>query len=470
VVYAFYLSPLKDLPGPWQGKLTAFYSKSFISKGQYHTFLEDLHDHYGPVVHFSPNRVSFATKKAADTIYSTYKFKKTPFYLSFKYGGITIFSTSDRDLHASRKKIHMGTLNKENLKKLEPTMVKMGFVPMDKKLKEISLQDGVCDVYKLIHQVLFNINGQLIISEDFDLLNKENLPVLDWLKSTLAYGVLQFEFPYIPLVPGNRYGKEDYVNFLKYVRGKILARKSIFAEADKKGEKRPEFNDILQLFLDTKDEITGEEFSIENLQAETVTGFIAGTDTTANTVIWTLKLLLDNPDKLAKLVKEIDDAFGLNEEYTSETVRQKVPYLEAVINEAMRLHPVSSGSLPRLVPKGGAVIEGYHIPEDTEVGIGIYAYHRSGEVWENSKEFIPERFLGEEGTKRKANFLPFLTGPRSCVGRDFAWMAMFHIFTTIFRKYTISYQDKKAPITPHYFLVLKPEESTMLINVKARTS
>ncbi|KAJ9067120.1 hypothetical protein DSO57_1003033 [Entomophthora muscae] len=70
------------------------YAQYYISKGQLHTFLKDLHDQYGPIVQFTPNQVSVISKQSADKLYNTYTFKKSPFYRAFDYGGDNIFSVS----------------------------------------------------------------------------------------------------------------------------------------------------------------------------------------------------------------------------------------------------------------------------------------------------------------------------------------------------------------------------------------
>ncbi|KAI9290641.1 cytochrome P450, partial [Neoconidiobolus thromboides FSU 785] len=426
-IYIKYISNLRDVPGPILGKMSSFYVKHFITKGNYHEFLKQIHDQYGPVVHFAPNRVMINTKKSSNIIYGTYSYKKAPFYRAFDYGAGNIFSVADKEVHSERRKIVAQTISSSNLKQLEPVMIEYGFLPLKKKLKELYETNGHCDIYKLIHQVLFTINGQLILSENLDLLNssESDLPILKWLKEAQIYGIMQYEFPILKTIGGERFGKKSYQQFIQFCKSKIEERQQLLAQMDTSSD-LTEYNDILQSFLTN----SREPLTLDDLAAEIITGFIAGTDTTANTLTWTLKLLIENPDKLDKLQQEIDQLYKENsiEAINYELIKKNCPYLEACISESMRLYPIGAGFLPRMTPKGGVELEGYYLPEDLEVGIGSYAYHRSSEIWENSDQFIPERFLD---SSVRSNYLPFLIGPRSCVGREFAWLAMSHFLTCL---------------------------------------
>ncbi|KAJ9067114.1 hypothetical protein DSO57_1003027 [Entomophthora muscae] len=89
-----YGSALATIPSPWLCKVTSLYAQYYIYKGQLHTFLKDLHDQYGPIVHFTPNQVSVISEQSVNKLYKTYKFKKSAFYKAFEYGGDNIFSVS----------------------------------------------------------------------------------------------------------------------------------------------------------------------------------------------------------------------------------------------------------------------------------------------------------------------------------------------------------------------------------------
>ncbi|KAJ3685549.1 hypothetical protein LUZ61_014713 [Rhynchospora tenuis] len=142
----------------------------------------------------------------------------------------------------------------------------------------------------------------------------------------------------------------------------------------------------------------------------------AGTDTSSNTIEWAMSLLLKNPAALAKARHEIDTVVG-RDRLVEESDVPSLPYLRAVINETLRLHP----AVPLDVPHESAtecIIGGYKIPKGTTLLINIYAIHRDPSLWKDPKEFRPERF--ENGKAEGLWLLPFGMGRRKCPGEGLA--------------------------------------------------
>lgn len=98
---------------------------------------------------------------------------------------------------------------------------------------------------------------------------------------------------------------------------------------------------------------------------------------------------------------------------------QRLPYLKAVIEEGMRMHPPAPGTFPRTTPPGGAMICGKFVPGGYSVGVNQCAVTRSPENFLAPDEFAPERWMGDErfSKDRKAAFQPFSYGPRNCIGK-----------------------------------------------------
>lgn len=99
----------------------------------------------------------------------------------------------------------------------------------------------------------------------------------------------------------------------------------------------------------------------------------------------------------------------------------KLPYLEAVVSEGLRCFPAIPMSLPRYVPDGGRVIDGYKIPEGTVVSCQAYSVHKLNEdVFPEAERFEPERWLKSEGdTERRKLQFAFASGGRGCVGKQY---------------------------------------------------
>lgn len=133
--------------------------------------------------------------------------------------------------------------------------------------------------------------------------------------------------------------------------------------------------------------------------------------------------LAANPRVQEKLQKELDDALGSEDEYVSTYEQVKrLPYLEAVINEALRVHSTSSIGLPRIAPEGGLTIRGIHFPQGAVLSVPSYTIHRDKQVWgEDADAFRPERWFERDNAILQKCFNPFSYGPR--------YMA-FHVMIT----------------------------------------
>lgn len=132
---------------------------------------------------------------------------------------------------------------------------------------------------------------------------------------------------------------------------------------------------------------------------------------------------MKNPRVLEKLAAEVRSAFSHPDEITFTGVNN-CKYLLACIEEALRAYPPSPQPHHRIVPPGGATVNGEFLPEGVSVSIPIYAASNSPANWSRPGEFIPERWLGEnpefDDDKRDAS-QPFQIGPRACIGRNLAY-------------------------------------------------
>lgn len=154
--------------------------------------------------------------------------------------------------------------------------------------------------------------------------------------------------------------------------------------------------------------------------------FVAGSDTTSSTLQWAMAELLRNPDKLAKAQAEIRKLV-LEKRVVEEADIPRLPYLQAVVKETFRLHPVAPLLLPRKAQQE-VEIASFTIPKDAQVMINIWAMGRDPRNWENPESFEPERFLGSDIDVKGWSFelIPFGGGRRICPGIPLA-MRMMHL-------------------------------------------
>uniref|UniRef100_A0A175YQM3 Cytochrome P450 n=1 Tax=Daucus carota subsp. sativus TaxID=79200 RepID=A0A175YQM3_DAUCS len=144
--------------------------------------------------------------------------------------------------------------------------------------------------------------------------------------------------------------------------------------------------------------------------------FLAGSETSTNTTEWAMTELILHPDKMTKLRNEIAESVS-QKGRIEESELLRLPYLQAVVKETMRLHLAVPFLLPHKT-ETNVKLKGYEIPKNTQVLVNAWAIARDLDSWENPTSFMPERFLDSEVDFRGQHFsyLPFGSGRRMCPG------------------------------------------------------
>ena len=185
---------------------------------------------------------------------------------------------------------------------------------------------------------------------------------------------------------------------------------------DRRLKREPEHPDLWSKILE-KDE-SGGGLTKDEHDSNASLFMIAGTETTATALSGTTYNLLKNPEHLKKLTEEIRTAFEDFDDVTLEDLA-RLKYLQACLQEGLRMYPPVPISLPRRTPIEGAEICGKSIPGDVSIGINQFATYRMSEHFKNPWEFHPERWLGDPEYKddHLDAMEPFSVGPRNCLGR-----------------------------------------------------
>ncbi|KAL5566491.1 hypothetical protein UlMin_029655 [Ulmus minor] len=185
--------------------------------------------------------------------------------------------------------------------------------------------------------------------------------------------------------------------------------------------------DFLDILLDNSVLTPGgsEELSRNQIRMILQDLLIGGTDTTTTTMEWAMTELLHHPEIMKKAKQELSRVIGSGRNVEEKDI-PNLPYLEAVIKEAMRRHPTAPFLLPHRSEKQVQVC-GYTIPKHTQVIINYWAISQDEKNWENPKEFAPERFLRSEVDFRGTNFsyIPFGSGRRICPGMSLGIRMLF---------------------------------------------
>lgn len=151
--------------------------------------------------------------------------------------------------------------------------------------------------------------------------------------------------------------------------------------------------------------------------------------------------LLSNPEKLTKAKKELCENFG-QDETIEESHIFKLPFLQAIVKETLRLHPAA----PLLVPhkcEENVNILGFNVPKNAQILVNVWAMGRDSTIWKNSNLFIPERFLECDITYKGNNFelIPFGASKRICPGLPLAHRAVHLIVASLLRGFEWTLAD-----------------------------
>jgi cytochrome P450 len=204
--------------------------------------------------------------------------------------------------------------------------------------------------------------------------------------------------------------------------------------------------DLLSMFLKAKDD-RPEFFNDGRVLTMAVSMAFAGSETTAISLAAVFYYLLKNPSCYQKLIEELDKAVanGTVEDRHTGIVTwsesQKLPYLDACIKEAFRLHPAAGLPLERIVPPQGADICGEHIPGGTIVGCSAWVIHRRPEVFgEDVDAYRPERWLevGKEQRKEmEGTMFQFGMGARTCIGKNISLLEVYKLVPSFLRRFEV---------------------------------
>ncbi|CAD0014773.1 unnamed protein product [Aureobasidium pullulans] len=192
-----------------------------------------------------------------------------------------------------------------------------------------------------------------------------------------------------------------------------------------------------------------------------------GTETIATLLSGLTYYLLINPDKLARLVAEVRSTFTAESEITVDELA-RLPYLNACIEEGLRIYPPTPASLPRRVPQEGAFIAGKWIPGDVSVAISQWATNRHTVNFRDSASFIPERFLGDTkyASDNFAAFQPFSTGPRNCIGKNLAYHEIRLLLTMALWNFDLSLEAESKDWSNQRLFIFW-EKKPLMVKLKA---
>jgi cytochrome P450 len=216
--------------------------------------------------------------------------------------------------------------------------------------------------------------------------------------------------------------------------------------------------DMLSQYMDAREEQGGEGMSDKQLRDEIMTLLIAGHDSTAQSLCWTLHLLAQHPDAQTRLRAELEEVLGSRTPTADDLPR--LAYTLRVIYESMRLYP-PAWLLVRS-PTQDDVIDECSVPVGSVVLSSPYVTHRRADLWEDPERFDPDRFTPERSVARpKYAYFPFGGGGRQCIGNTFALQQMQITLAMMFQRYRLN-AVPDHPVKVQAALTLRPKDGIQM--------
>ena len=389
-----------------------------------------LHEKHGPVVRVAPDELSFTDPAAWRDIYPqnfvrARQFKDKPPGKAAE----NLISASEPD-HARFRKILGPAFSERSIYEQE-TVIK-GYVDLFiRKLHQAiderpSKDAAIVDVLQWFNYTTFDIIGEFIWSSSFNCLNHAQahpwIQVLAQFKVALIVGALKFYPPLDTILNfiTPKSAMADLWMIWKTTEDKISERLTL-----KKSHK-----DAMSYMI-AANETNSEYFmSRDEMEINSMMLVMAGSESVTTALLGAIHHLLREPAKLKTLTQEVRAAYRTEDEITGISLKSRL-YLNAVLQEALRLCPTIPDGMRRQIPKGGASVAGQLLPEGIIVSIPQWATYQSPSNFYKPTSFIPERWLADSleesslyQSDQKDAFNPFSLGPHNCPGRSLAYLEM----------------------------------------------
>ncbi|KAF7593379.1 hypothetical protein BBP40_011568 [Aspergillus hancockii] len=422
-LYNVYFHPLSTYPGPRLAAATRFWFAWHLANGSLPFAIHELHQVYGDVVRVAPNELSYIHPEGWNEIYGHRHGKpeliKDPaFYSTVASGSEGLFRAS-RERHGYlRKQLSHGFSEKAMREQEDAIRFRADLMISQLKNKANGDEANIVNFNRWYNYFTFDVMGQLVFGESFNCL--QNSDYHPWVK--LIFDSVRLA----ALVRCARFWPWLSSFIMMLIPASIQRRR---AEQQQLTRAKAEYRKTIQ---DGRQDLVANllqpDSGVSDLEYRSTVQslIIAGSETTASLLCGVTYHLLKNPIKLQKVVKEVRSEFDSSDEISFVSVN-RLPYLLACLNEALRVYPPIADAFPRNTGSNVEMIMGRPVPPNTIVRMTHWATYRSSRNFTSPDEYIPERWLanepGFENDQRSA-LQPFQVGPRNCIGRNLAYMEM----------------------------------------------
>ncbi|KAL1598668.1 hypothetical protein SLS60_007808 [Paraconiothyrium brasiliense] len=444
VAHRLLFSPLAKFPGPKIAAVTSWYEfyHDYFRRGKYVFKIKEMHDRYGPIVRITPHELSIHDPEFYNSINVSGSVRKTDNYEGFARGidfdGTHFLSTS-HDLHRRRRKPLEPFFSRAGVTRLEPMVGEVA----KRFVRRLDSYQGTDQVIRLDHayvalaadvvgKICFESNSNMIDEPNFgvewyNLLHNfiHSLPLVmafpQMIKCVCSWTtVLNLTFTRIlNIIPSEvlRWLDPRLVTFEKF---RDYARQHII-DAKRELEEKNDYetfetrNSVFRHLLTSG--LPESDLSVERLTREAQIFLGAGSISAARTLDFISYYIIANDDYLKRLHVELAPLMeGYPKILPSFVELERLPFLQALIKEGLRLSYGVMHRMPRVSPDQPIFYRDWVIPPGVAVGMSAYMNHTDPDIYPDPFTFNPERWLNNVTPAMTRCLVPFSKGSRNCLG------------------------------------------------------
>ncbi|KAK1856543.1 cytochrome p450 [Colletotrichum chrysophilum] len=444
-IYRLYLSPLAKVPGPKIAALTSWYAAyhDIWRGGQYVWVVEEMHRQYGPVVRTMPDVVHVNDPSFVDKLYPAQspraRRERAETVLGFFGQTFSVLPTRDHDLHRRRRAVLSRFFSKENVRRLAP-IINETLGDLLRRMEGWSRTDEPIDfnpasraaTKDVIQSYALGEGEKCLLMEDCNAAFFEVLTPGRMTHFSVHFHTIAMAFQSLP--PKILVILAPYIQaFVAFVEDLTVKIETIRGSKDDY-EGKTIFHEIME------SDIPESEKSTPRLVDEAMVLAIAGSDTTAMTLSALVFHILSDESMFLRIRKELESVMPDAHQPPDPVKLDSLSYLNATIEEALRMYPSATHRQDRVAPDEDLIFEYADgrtlvLPAGTMVGMTAPLLNKHPAWFTEPRVFNPDRYI--EDPKLFKKHLTFGKGGRQCLGMNLAYQELQTFTAGIFRKYGI---------------------------------
>ncbi|TBU38266.1 high nitrogen upregulated cytochrome P450 monooxygenase 2 [Dichomitus squalens] len=449
--------PLARYPGPPGAKLSKWWMACVSLSGYEHLYIHKLHEKYGDVVRFGPNELSIRSASAANPIMATAAgVPKGPQYvgrmLSESDANLPLIGVQNVDEHLRRRRPWNRAFSATAVKGYEETIARRGRQLVD----ALERQKGVGEVVlgKWFNFFAYDFMCDMAFGGGSELLRDgDDANVWKVLDEGMVAGTFLGHVPwlgvYLSHIPAAVAPLHTLISHCKALTSKRIQNVS---------SRRDLFH-----YLNNEDLPEKGVVPLRQLTDDGCLAVVAGADTTSSTMTSLFYCLLTHPEAYERLQIEVDKFYPAGEDVADSKHLADMEYLNAVINETLRLYPPVPTGSQRQVPREsqGATVDSIFLPPGTSVTVQAFSVHRDPRnFFPHPDTFWPDRWLFASSSSSSSSpslsapetfvhnvdaFIPFALGPMNCVGKNLALQEIRMVVCAVMQRLEFSLREGWNP-------------------------